>query len=206
MNKVLILIPTLDKIDARVATIARELSRKKEVDYLPIIGRPIDVQRNNAVRFFLSRNEYTHLFFLDSDVEPPLDSLSKLLMLNVRLASGIYPLLTKEGIFWDIAEREPDTCKGRGEYKYRLTRKLKSKTIPFEADSAGVGCLLIHRDVFDIISWPWFKTLEWEDGSIMTEDTYFFEQANNAGIKLFIDPTVICAHYKNINLTNLMRS
>ena len=111
------------------------LSRSSGVEYQPMICRPIDVGRNQAVKHFLKQKQFTHLFFLDDDTVPPLDCLHKLLALDEPLVSGIYPLPSAEGIFWSVAKRETDSQPSRGKYKYHLTRKLKSHITPFEADN-----------------------------------------------------------------------
>ena len=159
-------------------------------------GRPTDYARNSTVRLFLGDKQFTHLFFVDSDIGLPLDVLDRLLALDAPLASGCYPLLMRDGLRWAIANKDNS---GR----YRLLKELKNE--PFEADAGGAGCLLIRRDVFDKVTWPWFKWIENEDGSQVSEDIFFFKKCNAAGLKVKVDPAVICNHFKIVNLTELMK-
>jgi hypothetical protein len=48
--------------------------------------------RNEIVKFFLANEEYTHLFFIDSDVSFRPEAAFRLLLANRDVASGIYPI------------------------------------------------------------------------------------------------------------------
>ncbi len=48
--------------------------------------------RNEIVKFFLAHEEYTHLFFIDSDVVFRPEAAFRLLLANRDVASGIYPI------------------------------------------------------------------------------------------------------------------
>ena len=104
-----------------------------------------------------------------------------------------------DGLRWALNNKDADG-------HYRLLKELPSKEKPFEVDAGGAGCVLIKRKVLEAIKWPWFKWIEREDGSQMSEDIYFFKKANAVGLKVIVDPTVICNHFKEINLTALMRA
>jgi hypothetical protein len=175
---------------------ASQVAKRADADFITVVGRPHDYARNSAIRVFLDRPSYSHLLFIDSDVEPPLDVLDRLLALDSPIASGCYPVVLN-GLQWALALENGG--------HYRLLDQLPSSNIPFFVDAAGAGCLLIRRDVFDLVSWPWFKWVESADGSQAGEDIYFFRKANAAGLRLAVDPTVLCKHFKTINLLDLMR-
>lgn len=60
-----------------------------------------------------------------------------------------------------------------------------------ELDGVSAGCLLVHRRVFEAIEEPWFKwNEEWHAG----EDFYFCRKAQQAGFKIWGDPSVVCGH------------
>jgi hypothetical protein len=196
MAKVLLAIPTSGGIHERVSMFATYLSKEQNVDYVNAKGRPCDFVRNNFIRLFL-RGDWSHILFLDSDTEGPLDCLQKLLALDVPLATGCYPVLMPDGLRWALANKGSDQ-------HYRLLECLPSLDKPFEVDAGGAGCLLIRRDVFDVVKWPWFKWGETEDGGQTGEDIHFFQKCNDAGLRVMAEPTVIVNHYKTINLTSLM--
>ena len=207
MHKVLIATPTADSLDAKTAawreTIAhryRDKVRFGDIRDSGFIaeGRPVDFVRNGFIRIMLAA-DFTHLFLLDSDTVPPLDCIERLLALDVPLASGCYPVLMQNGLRWALMNKDADQ-------RYRLLEWLPSLTEPFEVDAGGAGCLLIRRDVFDKVKWPWFKWIEFEDGSQESEDVHFFRRCNEAGLRVTVDPLVICDHIKKMNLTALMRA
>jgi hypothetical protein len=196
MAKVLLAIPTGGGIHENVAVLAAHFSANKNVVFMAARGRPVDYTRNGLIQQFLQMPEFTHILFLDSDTEPPLDCVEKLLALNVPLASGCYPVLMPNGLRWALANKDNDG-------HYRLLERIEND--PFEVDAGGAGCLLIRRDVFEVIKWPWFQWINYEDGSQEGEDINFFKKCNQASLRLMAEPTVICNHYKEINLTNIMR-
>jgi len=197
MAKILMAIPTEGGIHECVSMVAACLAKRPDVGYLTAQGRPVDFVRNNIIRMFLQHKDFTHLFLLDSDTEPPVDCLDKLLALDAPLASGCYPVLMKDGLRWALANRDTNL-------HYRLLKRLISYNKPFEVEAGGAGCLLIRRDVFDLIKWPWFKWVEKEDGNQISEDIYFFQKCNDAALKVMVEPAVICNHFKKVNLAPFM--
>lgn len=197
--KILLAIPTGGGIHEITAMTAAQLAARSDVDMVTVKGRPIDYNRNCIVRAFLANPDYTHLFLMDSDIGAPLDIIDRLIALDAPLASGCYPVLMPNGLKWAISNMDPDN-------RYRLLKDLPSQTKPFIADAGGAGCLMIRRDVFDRLDWPWFKWIEHPDGSQESEDIDFFRQCNAQYLKVMFDPTIICNHYKTINLANLMRA
>jgi hypothetical protein len=206
MHKILISTPTADTLEPQTSGWREEIAHRyrdrvtfADIDDLPTIGvgRPADYVRNWLIRKFKAA-DFTHLFFLDSDIEPPLDCIDRLLVLNAHLAVGCYPLLMPQGLRWSLANRDSDR-------RYRLLEWLPFLDKPFEVDAGGAGCLLIRRDVFDKVNWPWFKWVEFEDGHQESEDIFFFRKCNDAGLRVKVDPLVICNHLKKINITDLMR-
>jgi len=198
MSKVLLAIPTTGAIDAITSAAASRLALQgSAADYITAKGRPVDHVRNGLIMQFLA-GDWTHLFLLDSDVGPPLDCLSRLLALARPLASGCYPVIQQGVLKWAISNKNSDG-------HYRLLEDPSLPTGPFEADAGGAGCLLISRAVFDRVKWPWFKWVENPDGSQISEDIYFFDKCAEAGIRVTIEPDIICDHFKDVNITALMR-
>jgi hypothetical protein len=153
-------------------------------------GRPVDYARNSIVRVLLKNPQFTHLFTVDSDTEPPLDALKRLLDLNTGIASGVYRLYMPSGFKWAAHQ-----CR---DGKYYLLDKLPDEKKPFWADAGGAGCLLIRRSVLAHMQWPWFRWTEKEDGTQESEDVFFFKNVNAAGLRVRFDPQVRCRHHKNI--------
>ena len=112
----------------------------------------------------------THIFFLDSDLTFPADTLSRLLAHNKDIVGGVY------------VQRVPphralgQTLEGVHEVPQSLAQM---KILP-------TGCLLIRLTVFDQLPKPWFNTKA-EGEKIMGEDYYFCERAAAAGFEIWCD-------------------
>ena len=164
---------------------------------LPMFGMPqfyspdsleVGEARNQIVEHAL-RDGVERLLFIDYDVAPPSQALVKLLSLNVPIAAGVYnskqvpsnPLIMVEGY-------------GKGYDDYRRGDLIK-------AQGVGMGCCLIHMDVFRKIKPPWFKTVRgyvpqnpFQPLPHMTEDIYFCQKAMEAGYDIIVDTQVQCGH------------
>lgn len=189
-------IPTEGGMHEMTAMTAAQFSQRKDVTFLTARGRPVDYVRNSAVDILLANKESTHLFFMDSDTACPLEAIDSLLALDVPIACGCYVVLMREGPRWALSKRGTDG-------HHRLISKLQKQ--PFEVDGGGAGCLLVKREVFEKIEWPWFKWINNPDRSQLTEDIYFFNKVWEAGYKVIAHPGVIAKHYKEINITQLLK-
>lgn len=142
------------------------------------------------------KNEFTHVFLVDSDTVPPIDALAILLGADADVVVGITPIIVKKGFCWSIAYKDEDWIPM---YK-NLPRE------PFEVADSGASCLLVRKEVLDDIGWPFFKTEyqpKWENGGEAIkcgEDVYFCKKAREKGYKVIADPFVICKHFNNVDL------
>ena len=55
-----------------------------------------------------------------------------------------------------------------------------------EASGFGFGCVLMHKDLFNI---------KFDYSTNASEDIYFCEKARSKGFTLWFDPVVFCHHY-----------
>jgi len=197
MNRVLLAIPTAQDLRANVAAYLAAMARRADTAPLVMPGRPADYARNQICRAFCADARFTHLWFIDSDTEPPADALDRLLALDVSIATGCYGILMPSGPRWALLARDPQ---GR----YRLLGRLIRDDGPFEVDACGAGCLLVRRDVIERLGWPWFRWRERRNGSQLSEDIFFCRRANRLGLRVVADPAVRCGHPKPIDLTALL--
>ena len=160
--------------------------------------QPHDAARNWCVKKFLEETESTHLFFIDSDVIPPKDALEKLVNMDAPVAAGAYPI------------KKFNTNEAKAETVYALfnrdeedggLRPVKSGHGINPIEYAGTGCLMIKREVFDILEKPYFKW-EYDEEGLMKrgEDMYFSEKLLERGVPMYANLDVICQHSKEILL------
>jgi GT2 family glycosyltransferase len=161
---------------------------------------PHDSARNFVVQTFL-KGDNTHLFFLDSDVVPPLGALDELLKANVPIITGCYAGMrkdTKEGVWkkqYHVFDRVVD-------------EKGMERSQPMWGEGVqpirrcGAGCLLIAREVLEAIDTePWFKFQYDERGNMKYgEDIDFCMKAEEHGYVINAHFGVICEHAKTVML------
>lgn len=137
--------------------------------------------RNDLVKSLLEGN-FSHLFFMDSDMSFPENTLSRLLAHNKDIVGGLYAM--------KVAPFATTIFKGNQNYI------PKSNEGVIEVDAIGTGCLLIKRRVFEAMEWPYFWYEEDPPGSkkMMTEDSFFCIKARKAGLKVHCDTSILCGH------------
>ena len=139
-------------------------------------GGDIVSARTYCVREALEKKD-THIFFIDSDMEFPCDTLKRLLAHDKDIITVEYS-----------RRRLPPVS---------VTTPLeeKSETELYKARVIGAGCLLIKLSVFEKIAKPWFNFGRNSIGEIvMGEDTWFANSARDAGYDVWIDPTIKVGH------------
>lgn len=166
--------------------------------------QPIDHSRNSISELVFTHNA-TWLFFMDSDMSMPPDSINRLLARNLPIVSGLYrtrnrphaPLAMKR-----VPQPQPDG-----------TSKMVLVPIPswtpgelLEIDACGAGCLLIHRRVLEAFKKAGRRPFRWtfnvpacpQCGYLppegLSEDFQFCTDAEELGFKIFLDTSVVCEH------------
>lgn len=145
----------------------------------------LDTHRNVLVKSALEDKTVTHVFFLDTDVvaESPMDinqSLRMLLSMNVPIVSGLYRAKKAKGLYpYAMWGMNPTGGTGYVDIPQWTGNWLSVGVI-------GFGCVLIKREVFERVSYPWF---EWHEPPNLSEDFFACEKFRKAGyeIKVFTD-------------------
>ena len=158
-----------------------------------------EFSRNSLLEHHFHKDpNWTHIFFIDSDVVPPKDALKKLLMLDADVVTGVYPLFMDTGLCWSIADKDNNWVP--------MVDVVPPQKKPTETQSCGAGCLLIRREVLVDVKWPWFKTeyqeiyLNQGKGIKTGEDVFFCKKVIEKGYKVIAEPTVICKHYNGVDM------
>ena len=58
----------------------------------------------------------------------------------------------------------------------------------------GFGCAMFKTDILKRLEYPWFKYVLYPNDQVLSEDLYFCESLNEAGMKVGMDPRVRCMH------------
>lgn len=158
-----------------------------------------DFARNEIVRDFLE-TDCDILWFLDSDVSPP---------------PHILDLITVHGEHWELAGAPypvfmtPEGYKGPQVVMcvYMQGEKgLHASQVPMSGtqfvDGIATGCLFIKREVFSQLQEPYFEFQFDEKSRRLSEgeDLGFCRKVNAAGYKFMTDFSMVCKHYKHVDL------
>jgi hypothetical protein len=99
--------------------------------------------RNNCVATFLSHPEWTHLFWIDSDIGFSAESAMRLLLSDYDIASGVYPLKREE---WPAQGVSVGTTRQQFEATY--TRYTANTDVMAGAPNASTVDLVVQPDGF----------------------------------------------------------
>ena len=188
MNKVLIGVPSGSSVPiAFMSSYTKAIKMEGDDDYLFYNHRGTNTvtARNQCVYEMLIK-DYTHLFFMDSDMVFPDGTLERLLAHDVDIVGGFY-VRKRSGFLpnaFQLGERP------NGKYITEWVTEYK------EVEGIGTGCLLIKREVFKKIKCPWFE-YKWNgepNGKMVTEDLVFCDKAKESGFKVYCDGTIHCGH------------
>lgn len=158
----------------------------------PVSGMPYDMARNTICQQVL-QNGYEFVFFLDSDVIPPPDTIHRLMAHRQPFISGVYHRRSPpHGI--------PVMLKG-GKW---ITEYPANRLI--EVDLVGAGCLLIHRSVLERVphqrpeagktyfDWRVDCKGKLPDGECLSEDFTLCSHVKKYGIQVLVDTSIQCRH------------
>lgn len=126
------------------------------------------------------QSEYSHQVWIDSDQVWSPDDIFRLIDHDLDIVSGC--ILTTDGDF---------ALHRNGERLKMISSGL------FEVESCGFGFVVIKREAFKKIEYPWFRMLPGKKGlGDDSEDVSFCRKAKKAGFKIMADGDVRIGHEK----------
>lgn len=152
--------------------------------------------RNEMTATFLKTN-YTHMMWIDADIEFTTEDVAKLWNMAVDVAVGIYPM------------KRPDKCWYAAWVDGKLVKNLDQFDGPIEVDFAGTGFMMIAREALEsLIDKQPEAQYEGPNGKVYalyqtpvvgghfdSEDYHFCRAWRKFGGKIFADPTVRLKHH-----------
>lgn len=184
------MVPTLGTIRTELANWLLKAQLQGHESRFTLNVSPHSKARNMIVDHFLS-TDHQYLLMIDSDTIPPEDALD-----NIELTSGQPKILTGITHIKDGEKGKRVNVFINHEDVETVTKLEDLPKDRFKVAGCGASFLVVHRSVFETIPKPWFKTIEFDNGNICSEDLYFCEQANNAGFEIVCDPAIVCGHAK----------
>lgn len=231
MDTVTILCPIAESIppltfQSALSVAAYSAAHGVKIEFIGVTERTlVDTARNMLSREFLKTTS-NWAFWMDADMILPKDAIVRLLEVakqkEAKMVTGIY--YQRGGKHFPVCwVRDPKlesgkTVKHESVDEYNSNEFLGMYAVPgadakepFIANTAGFGCCLIHRNVFEATEDPWFLFLPGK----CSEDFYFFVNAKKKGFTLWADPTLHLGHigqpkiiykedcYENLKLHNI---
>lgn len=148
-------------------------------------GSLIDRSRNEIVKLMLEHPAgFTHLFFVDSDMGLAPDVLRRLADHDKPIVGGL--------CFRRLPPFEPAAfCVGENGLQPIV---LSQPTQMLQrVDVCGTACLLIKREVFEKLPYPWFA-IRWQGDQQLGEDLSFGMACREAKIETWLDVSVQVSH------------
>ena len=151
-----------------------------EYHVVRVRGHELTAQRNAAV----ARLRGDWAFLIDADCSPPNDAIPRMLARNQGIVGGV--VVEPRGDLDVCATRtfEPTV-------RWRLDELPPDGLIPVLA--CGTGCLLVRREVFDAVGFPWFRCGRLV-ADFLAEDTEFCLRAAEKGFPSYLDCSIRVGH------------
>lgn len=193
---VLVAIPHQGYVHVELSKILNSFGSRDDVELYYSSDRPVDVNRNKIVNYFLDETEHDNLVMIDSDIIPPENILDILEYDHDVIAPIMFS--TKDGVPYPVA-----TDYG-ADGNYRMyAGELEEVT---KVEGVGTGCVAISREVLEALEPPYFEFTKDEDGTLNTgEDFNFCVAVNKAGFDVEIAKDYVCGHSTEVNLEDMMR-
>jgi hypothetical protein len=146
---------------------------------------------HEACRLYALDNGYEYMLHLETDVIPPYNVIERLLWSGKKVVSANYDIFHGKARKAMVQMNEP------------LDRSYRAyRTVPFieheeplffdgtvkQIYHAGIGCILIHKSVFDKIPF------RYERNNIFHADTWFANDCFQRDIPIFSDTSIMCKH------------
>jgi len=194
-KKIFIAIPNLSCIAPQLTTNLIHWSHDPRYQiqaYLPEGIFPLDAARNHCVKEFLE-TDADLLWWIDSDIVPPLDAMHRLAQANKDAIGAVcFSMKAENGEYFPY----PVTLRYNEDKQYVVYYGRGVE----EVDATGGACVMFKRKVFETIAKP-YEFLYYPDGTLkLTCDFYIFQKMQEAGFRLFIDFGILCDHKKKCSL------
>lgn len=185
-ERVLIAIPTAKYIEPETFQSIYNLRKPKNthVDFQFFYGYNID-QVRNLIAHYAEQNNYDWVFWVDSDIAFPPDTLVKLLAHQKDIVAGVY------------RQRKPEQILEVFNHAYRPYSDVRVLTpTPFKVGAVGFGCTLTSMKVLRDLEYPQFdyhRAIAAED--TLSEDVDFCQKAKKRGYDIWVDSDILCDHH-----------
>jgi len=158
-----------------------------------ITGYSAAQARNKACNKALDEN-WDYLLFVDGDQILPAETLEKLLAIDTPVAAG-YSMMAVADQRTNISVYDPD----KRFYDFMLQKDVPENKL-IKVDAIGFAAVLIKTEVLKKLQYPYFKYVEYDNRTTLSEDLYFCDTLRKNNIDMVCDTSLRVWHSKSINI------
>ena len=136
-----------------------------------------------------------YVFMVDSDIVLPSDALANLMEKPVDVCLGYYAHRTYGAWGGEVTVYRLGESDFTQQYTSADMAGMRANGINrVKVHGGGLGCALVRVDAFDRLEFPYFDWVNYGNGALLGEDTYFCDRCARAGIDIWVDTRVTCGH------------
>lgn len=176
-------------------------SQKHKISFAPVHNFiPAGGGRNVACKKFLETdNEW--ILMVDNDMVPPFNLLEML-----DKATPDMDILIPLFHLWENDTSTVKVVWAPVANPDQMSVEELNATEWLELQSAGTGCIFIHRRVFEKLPYPWFGYEYDKDGCMSaTEDVPFLQTARKHGFRVWGNTRYTVGHFRSVDLSKIQK-
>lgn len=161
-----------------------------------------DVLRGKNQKPFNNNLDYSHLMWIDNDIIFRPEHFQVLLNHNKDIVSALY--MMSDNVHFATVERwDEEFFEQNGYFPFLKIEDIKDCKDLISVDYTGFGFMLIKKDVFESLTYPWFMPIFYEIGKaydFSSEDVSFCKRVKEKGFDIYVDPQIRVGHEKKLIL------
>lgn len=185
--KILIAVPTFETIQPEVFKSIYDLRPAgHDLAFDFVKGYDCAVARN-CIGKMAQEGGYDYVLMVDSDTIIPPDALELMLDTPVDICLGVCPRKNTNEMKTAMIKLGDNSYHDSYFYPELPDGKTRIR-------GGGFACALVRSYVFTALDYPYFQYVTNADGSTLSEDFYFCQNAALMGFDVWMDPRVRCGH------------
>lgn len=185
--KILVAVPTFETIQPEVFKAIYDLRPAgHDLAFDFVKGYDCAVARNRIGKM-AQEGGYDYVLMVDSDTIIPPDALELMLDTPVDICLGVCPRKNTNEMKTAMIKLGDNSYHDSYFYPELPDGKTRIR-------GGGFACALVRSYVFTALDYPYFQYVTNADGSTLSEDFYFCQNAALMGFDVWMDPRVRCRH------------